>query len=174
MKALPYIFLFILLLGGCREPFEPGSKGYESALVVDGLITDQAGPYKVMLAQTARLDSPLFIPYSNCTVILEESTGKQELLKETKPGVYKTSEGGMHGTPGNAYRIRIETPEGQNYRSDFIEMKEPVQIDTVYAELKRISTNQHPNGLPGYQFFLDTKTAADPNSYLYWRLRETY
>jgi len=174
MKALPYIFLYILLLGGCREPFEPGSKGHESALVVDGLITDQPGPYKILLAQTARLDSPRFIPYTNCRVILEESTGQQEVLEETVPGVYQTSQGRIEGTPGNAYRIRIETPEGNNYRSDFIEMKEPVHIDTLYAKLKRISTNQHPNGLPGYQFYLDTKTAADPNSYFYWRLRETW
>ena len=53
-KRILFIAGLSLLLSGCVEPFHPDleSEDSESMLVVEGLITDQSGPFRIRLSST--------------------------------------------------------------------------------------------------------------------------
>ena len=159
---------------GCKDEFLLDSKTYESLMVVDGLITNEDGPYMVKISQSLPVNYLAEIPYENCIVTLIENTGKTEILTEIEPGKYMTSESGMKGIIGNEYSISITTPEGKEYKTDLQEMKELVEIDSVYAEFIYLKEEGYPFGLPGYQFYIDTKTAPSQDNYFLWNMIETY
>ena len=53
-------------------------------------------------------------------------------------------------------------------------MKEPVGIDSVYAELIKLEDENYVYGLSGYQFYMSSKTADNKNNFFLWKMIETY
>lgn len=174
MKIRYTLFFLIILLAGCRESFMPAYKDYQSALVVDGMITNQPGPYTVKLSKTRPVGEGELVPCSGCSVQIQEKDGDTETLIELDSGIYRSHEKGLQGKVGKAYRITITTPQGRFYQSDFEKIQTPARIDSVYAETEHHKSNMYPEGLPGYQFYIDTKRPPNDSTYLYWKMSETY
>ena len=174
MKIKYILPLLLLPLAMCEEPFMPGKKEYDRALVVEGMITNQPGPYTIRLSQTTPLGTDSISPLTGCNVALEEKAGPKHLLSETQPGVYQSAKKGIRGKVGHSYRLLIETPKGKTYQSDFIRMKPTVGIDSVYHRIEHHTSQNYPNGLPGYQFYLNTKKAVHDSTFFFWKLVETY
>ena len=166
--------LAMVILGSCREAYWPELKGYENLLVVDGLITDQPGPYEVRLSYSTSVQNPFLVPFKGAIVTIIDSEGLSETLTETEDGVYQTSETGIRGKVGQRYRIVINTPDGSTYESPFQEIRPPVGIAGVYAESKTIQTEDEFYPLYGKQFYLDTETALSDTTYLTWRMYGDY
>jgi hypothetical protein len=59
IKILPFVFLFS---DACIERFEVPAQVPQTALVVDGLITDQPGPYTVKLYTSVGITSKVTSP----------------------------------------------------------------------------------------------------------------
>ena len=100
MKIRYILLLFIIVMTGCRESFMPGYRDYQSALVVEGMITNQPGPYTIKLSKTQPVGDEEFIPYSGCSVELQEKNGESELLTELDSGIYRSAENGIQGEIG--------------------------------------------------------------------------
>ncbi|MCK5171671.1 MAG: DUF4249 domain-containing protein, partial [Bacteroidales bacterium] len=131
-------------------------------------------PYTIKLSLSSPINETGIIPFEACTVTILENDNNSEVLTEKEPGIYVTSEGGIQGVVGNNYSVSIITPEGKEYNTEPQEMKEPVAIDSVYAELLYLEEEAYPFGLPGYQFYIDTKTAPNQDNYFLWSMIETY
>ena len=158
---------------GCRDEFMPDLKKYEELLVVDAMITDEQGPYTVKLSRTSEVNNTSLNPYTGCRVRLAENTGAIETLTEVAPGTYQTTGEDISAGVGKSYQLMIETPQGEHYSSDFIEMKPKVDIQNVRAELQFKESIEYPWPLGGYQFFVSSApTSEDVN--LFWRLEETF
>ncbi len=172
---IKYIFLILLIITlGCKDEFLLDSKTHESLIVDDGLITNEEQLSIVKISKSLPVNYLAEIPYENCIVTLIENTGKTEILTEIEPGKYMTSESGMKGIIGNEYSISIFTPEGKEYHSDFQELIELVDLESVYAESIKLLHIDYPFGLPGYQFYVDTKTAPTQENYFLWSMTETF
>jgi hypothetical protein len=170
------LFLILVIFGyGCKEEFLPETKDKGQRLVVDGMITNEPGPYSIRISRSGNLNDTLLIPCRGCEVTLFEKDGKSEKLNEMSAGYYRTTYNGIQGEIGQAYKIRIETPEGTVYESNYQELKPPEKIDTIYSEkeIKRTSGELSPD-IPGYRFFIDTKPAAEDDTYFLWKLKETW
>ncbi|MCK5170010.1 MAG: DUF4249 domain-containing protein [Bacteroidales bacterium] len=174
MKIRNIILILSIIVLGCKDEFLLDSKTYESLIVVDGSLTNAEGPSIVKISKSLPVNYLAEIPYENCIVTLIENTGKTEILTEIEPGKYMTSESGMKGIIGNEYSISIFTPEGKEYHSDFQELKEPVDLESVYADSIKLLHIDYPFGLPGYQFYVDTKTAPTKENYFLWSMTETF
>ncbi|NOQ24107.1 MAG: DUF4249 family protein [Bacteroidales bacterium] len=168
------IILSILTLG-CKDEFLLETTKYKPIMVVDGMISNEEGPYVIKLS----LASPLpkeekEIPLEGCTVTLYENSIKSDDFLENEPGIYVISEDGIQGVIGNTYSISIITPDGKEYNTKPQEMKEPVEIDSLYTELLYHEEIDYPFGLPGYQFYIDTKATSNQENYFLWNMIETY
>src|SRR5450432_1173689 len=91
MKFARYIAILFLGLDSCIEPFNLSVKNQE-AFVVDGLITDQVGPYFVKISQTSAIDDQLDIVHwvSGVSASVIDELGNEEKLIEVTPGIYRT------------------------------------------------------------------------------------
>ncbi|MFV0266304.1 MAG: DUF4249 domain-containing protein [Draconibacterium sp.] len=168
------IALLVILIVGCKEEFLLKFDTDEKILVVEGDITNFEGPYSVRLSTTLPVNQPLRVPLENCTVTISDNTGQHEVLSETEPGVYETLKGGIQGIVGNEYSLSVVTPEGKRYETDFEKMEEPVEIDSVFAELTYKESLDYPFGLPGYQFYVNTKPGEKEDNYFLWKLTESF
>lgn len=174
LKLTTCILIALFYVFGCKEEFLLNNSLYKADLVVDGTLTNEPGPYKIEITESSPVNNYELIPIEQCVVTISDNHGHAEILKEVKPGVYITDQDGIQGKVGNSYMLSIKTPEGKEYVSDFQELKAPVAIQGVQAELENRNTQDYPSGLPGYQFYISTETIDEPDTYLMWKMEETY
>jgi len=167
------LIILVLFLFACREEFLLSFKTDEKVLVVEGEITNSSGPYSVRLSTSLPVNQPLKVPLQKCSVTISDNNGFSELLAESEPGVYVTDKAGIKGEVGNSYSLKVKTPDGKVYSTAYQQMKAPVEIDSVFAELTTQENLDFPFGLPGMQFFISTKAASEEAHFL-WNLTETY
>src|SRR5579872_154132 len=112
-SSIIYVFLFLI---ACVTPYEINTI-FQAQLVVEGLITDQPGPYQVKLSRTVPIqDQTLATDWVvGASVIVEDDQGNSETLVEMSPGNYYTNS--FQGVVGRSYHINIATNDGNVYQS---------------------------------------------------------
>lgn len=167
--------LFLFLFSSCTDEYWPdlGSK-YERLLVIEGLITDSPGPYTVKLSYSSSVDDPQYFPATGFDIRIWDDAGNNEQLLEEIPGTYNSSAEGIRGTAGRKYKITLTSPDDKYYESGYELLNSPVGIDSIYAVLEYRPRDYYPFDMPGYQFYIDTKPAAEDSVSFLWQLTQTY
>lgn len=161
------LFLLVGLLAQCITEFDPELNAVNTKLVVDGLITDQPGPYQVRITYSA--------PYNNteafagspaqASVYIKSDSGEEELLKYTSNGFFTTQATGIQGIVGRQYWLTIVLPNGTTYESIPELLQAAPEIDTVYTEYQELNAGF----LRGkFKVFLDTYDPAESANYYRW------
>ena len=169
MKPLLYI-VFIFTLYACIEPYEPDIEGYENLLVVDGLITNQAGPYQIRLTRSFPYKGGTEKLETEATVKVKDINNKEYIFEEITGGTYQNIDESFIGEIGNSYKLSIVTVEGNIYESDYEDLKKPIPIDTIYYQFK---SNEY-NDITGLQIFIDTHDDENKTWYYGWTYSETW
>jgi hypothetical protein len=114
IKILPFVFLFT---DACVERLDVPTQSSASSLIVDGLITDQPGPYIVKLYHSNDVLGNVgpFVASKGSVTIVDEA-GIEEKLSETTRGTYQTNLNGIRGVAGHTYHVEIFI-DGKEYRS---------------------------------------------------------
>ena len=181
MKKSLLLFIGIWFVGSCIDRVNipiPEFK-YDDVIVVSGLITDQPGPYTVELSNPIKVDTPVPVySFSNRYVAAKEVTifdnvGNSEVLQMTGDGIYQTKPGGIRGTVGREYTLRIETFDGRIVESLPDKMPPVGDIDTVYYEFTSFQPETSPTEY-GYRIYLDSHDTPGENNYLRWQFTGTY
>ena len=178
MNTKIHLLLGFAMLGlqfSCVEKYFPEiDSKYENVLVVDGMISNNPGPYYIKLSLASTVNEMEFLPLSGYNVKIVDDTGTTEQLSEISPGTYSTTPTGIQGIVGRSYQTRIVSPEGKTYQSEFEELKNPIGIDSVYAIFE---AHANPDGVfpyEGYQFYLNTKMAESDSNFYMWRLERSF
>ncbi len=176
-KAVLFLFL---LFPSCIDPVD-FSEGVDSkSLVVDGMITNEPGPYTIELERT--LNYTTTNEYTEkvrgAIVFLSDDAGNAETLTEGHmPGVYKTDPDGIQGVPGRYYKLEIFTPDGKHYASDY-ELLSPVsEIDSVYYERQQhqeLDKYNHVRTFVGFQIYIDTRDPENSGNFYMWSWSGTH
>src|SRR3982750_2723646 len=121
MRRFNLIPIAFLLMDACIEPLPVSVIHETNQLVVDGLITNDPGPYQVKLFYATRLDKTVRRPEveSGATVLILEQNGTSEKLVEILPGTYQTNSIGIQGEIGKSYQLRITTRSGKIYETAY-------------------------------------------------------
>ena len=122
----------VFTLYTCIDPFSPKLKGYDSLLVVDGLITDENSKYTVKLSSTIQDQntSPEMVP--DATVSISDEDNNITLLDNYGNGIYKSDSLKLRGISGKKYILHILTSQGAEYESEQCLMQPDPDIDSVY------------------------------------------
>lgn len=169
--------MIFLLLDACIDPLQIPLSSKGSLMVVDGMITNEPGPYQVSLFYSSNLENSarLAEPVSGATVSIVNSLNETELLSETSPGIYESSAAGMQGVVGVSYYLKIVTQTG-SYQSTTQTMAPSGTIDNLYFEFSSEEMID-PNGteiVDAFNLFIDSHGAeTDPNLYR-WRWTGVY
>jgi hypothetical protein len=163
------LVLCLLVLTTCITLFDPELTNEDPKLTVDGLITDQPGPYRVHLTYStaytvgnAKSDVTIF----DATVYIKDDLGNEEQLTYTKGGFYLSKVDGIRGEVGRSYSVRVELSNGKIYESIPEYMAPAPDIDTLYAIYRDV-----PEGFVQGEIdvFVETNDPVDEDNYYLWR-----
>jgi hypothetical protein len=175
MSRLSNILLALLVISlmSCIDDFDPVINSYQNLLVVDGGFSNEPGPHTVRLSLSTRVSDPGFIPVVNASVKITDNLDNIIFLDETEPGIYQTDEE-VSGVIGRSYTLEVITASGKTYVSETEKLTQPVEIDTVYHETVTRQETGYDYDLYGYEFYVNTRQADNPESYLKWDLEATF
>ncbi len=177
MKKVALFFAY-LLLSACVDPISYKTPASEYQLVVDGLITDEPGPYTVTLSLTRALDDYTVdtLPVNNAKITIKSDAGETDNLVPVadRPGVYKTTT--IQGIVGRSYSITITRSEGRVYESSSEKLMAPGSIDAILYEFVQqnpvIGGVQTIGGI--FKIFTNGKVGTGGENYVRWRVNGTY
>ena len=96
----------LICIMGCEKEIQLPLDTNQSILIIDGSITDEAGPYYIKLSKSLGItDSSNFPVITNATVIIKDNMGQIDTLKHEKLGIYKTNK--IKGMQGNTYFLEV-------------------------------------------------------------------
>lgn len=163
----------VFIFSTCIDPYTPKLKGYDSLLVVDGLITDANTSYIVKLSRTFQELYTVTSSVTDAVVFITDDIGTSSYLNNIGNGVYKTDSLEFRGMPGRTYILHIQTKEGEIYESDPCLMKSVPDIDNVYFAKDQQFVSNGTESQEGVSIYLDSKD-GDYNSYYRWGFDETW
>ncbi len=106
MKKITYIFIITLLFSSCEKVIDVDLNSADPQIVIEGVITNSAGPFSVTITQTTDYFEPSSYPaISNSIVNISDSEGNFETLVEVEPGVYQTAN--LQGVEGRTYDLYV-------------------------------------------------------------------
>jgi hypothetical protein len=121
----------IFVFGGCQKVIDIDLADSSPRLVVDGLVSDSLGPYRIRLSLSGcYFDQPALLPVSGAVVIISDNAGMTDSLKELSSGIYQTSK--IRGIPGKTYRLKVLSDHKQYEGSST--MRSHVKIDSLTIE----------------------------------------
>lgn len=158
------LHLGLALLLGCLDPYEPPVAPQDrNVLVVDGFLNSTDRAATVKLSHTVSISSSTtFSPERGAEVSIQSKAGYIFPLVEMDSGVYVAS--GLDLTPDDRYRLNIHTDQGENYVSDFIELKNVPPIDSVHWE----------PGEDGLTIYVNTHDFSGNTKHYRWYFDETW
>ena len=164
MKAGITLIFFFILLGSCREPYQPPTVLAQSnLLVVDAFLDGTNELCTVVLSRSQNVSDSKAKPMEkNATIQLMDSEGASYTLTETSAGNYSVSN--VTIDTQMKYQLRIKTEAGKSYQSDYVEIKKTPPIDDVTWE----ATDQ------GIQFYVSTHDDEKKSIYYQYRFVETW
>jgi hypothetical protein len=167
------ILVSLLILCACIDPYSPKIAGYESLLVVDGLITNANASYSIKLTRTFQDQNLVPAAVTDATVFISDDSGNKSFLIYKDNGIYKTDSIEFKGIPGRTYVLNIHTTDGMVYESEPCLMHAVPDIDSIYFEKSRELVNNETESQDGIRIYLDSKE-GDNNQYYRWAFDETW
>jgi len=174
-KQKLYIALFIsITLCTCIDPYSPKLMGYDSLLVVEGLITNEKAQYEVKLSKTMQTQNLIPEKVSDAVVSISDDHGISTMLINLGNGLYKTDSTVFVGVIGKIYTLHILTHEGKEYESEPTIMLPVPEIDSLYYSKNMEYTNNQSETHEGISIYLDSKEGNGFSSYIRWEYEETW
>ena len=166
------ILIALFTLYTCIDPYNPKLKGYDSILVVDGLITDENSSYSVKLSRTMQDQNTETVKVTDATVYISDNENNIANFKNRGNGMYKSDSLNFRGNPGRKYILHILT-SGKEYLSDECLMEPVSGIDSLYFAKDQELVNNNSENNEGLSVYLDSRAQND-NSYFRWTFDETW
>ena len=168
-----YIFIIIIALASCIDPYEVTVEEGLQLLTIEGIITNNPGPHAIKLTRSDTYGSVfegLIRPVAGATVIVRDDTGRVIFLTEDNEnrGNYLTP-ATFSGEVGRSYTLQIQLSDGKVYTSLPEKLSAVPPIDNLSYQVERIPVEGELNDDSGVQFLIDLKDPADENNFYYWR-----
>ncbi|HEY4935911.1 MAG TPA: DUF4249 family protein, partial [Puia sp.] len=144
----PITFILIFLFYSCQKVVTLKLNTVPLQIVIQGEVTDSAGPYSITINQTVDFYADnVFPPVSGAIVKISDDEGVTDSLIEYSPGVYSTHM--LQGRPGGTYTLSVFA-QNTNY-SAVSTMPMPVGLDSVTLESTNGFGNQRVNAIVNFQ-----------------------
>ncbi|MDX1542413.1 MAG: DUF4249 domain-containing protein [Christiangramia sp.] len=161
------IFLTLSFFVACVEPYEPATENFESALVVEGMITSKLKNQEIKLSQTYTLEEDTISYVNGAQVEVFSNRGESFDFRNTGNGIYR-SVNPFRAEEGVGYRLEIQV-NGKWYKSDEEKITGETNLDNVSAQREL-----NENGELGVAIFANTNEAVDGSKFYRYTYEETY
>ena len=176
MIRLNKIILFIVLgfLFSCIEEYYPESGETNEKIVIDGKLTNLTGIQSVRISRTVSITESSFRPVVGCIVEVTDNHGNSFEYFEARDGVYRREFKESEVEIGDSYALRVITPEGEEYVSDYVMMTESSPVDSVYYREESLVSFGEDFNYEGIQFYIDINASVNDSRYYGYQLVEAW
>lgn len=127
-RNIVILLLTFFVLNSCTKVIHIDLNNADPKLVIEGNITDQAGPYFVSLTKSIAFEASNNFPgVSGAFVTITDNNGVTDTLSETQQGTYQTHQ--LTGIPGHTYTLHVQV-DGKTYTAQS-SMPLKVNLDSV-------------------------------------------
>jgi hypothetical protein len=175
-NSITIIFIvLVIMLHSCIIPYEPNIKtGDINKFVVSGQVTDNAEYQTVSISTASPIGDPHNIPVSGCSVRIQDDRGDEFVMQESAEGLYRVRIDRSYLFPGASFKVDIITPGGIKIESDFDQMAECPDVDSVYFLRRDILSGEINQNAQAIQFYLDLDGGNTGTRFFRWELFETW
>jgi hypothetical protein len=171
-----YIYVFLLFLASCIDPYEVEVEQGPQYLTIDGTITSQAQVHRVRLTRGDTYGSifqGLIRPVTGATVIVRDNLGNVTFLTENQVDRgYYDSPATFAALVGRTYTLQIQLVDGKVYTSLPELVNASPAIKNLSYQSKRIPVEGEINDASGVQLIVDLDDPVDQNNFYYYRNSE--
>jgi len=154
--------LMILIFYSCEKVIDVDLNSASPKVVIEGIINNKPGPYKVSLTKTTDYFNPQDFPLiSGAEVIISDNLGNTEILSEKSAGNYEAS--AIEGIPGRTYTLQV-TIEGEAFSSTS-EMPNTTLIDSITSTEMPFMNPHSENTNPQYRITCYFKDSVGVNEF---------
>jgi hypothetical protein len=147
-------------------------KGYESLLVVEGIITNDTLSNEIRLSRTVQSGNSVPVRITDAEVSISDDLGTVITFTNNNDGLYKADPAGFKGEEGRTYTLHILTGTGEEYVSTPCTMLPVPEIDSVY-----FTADEEFSGsdiLSGIRINVASREAFESRNNLRWDLDESW
>ncbi|HQQ98571.1 MAG TPA: DUF4249 family protein [Cyclobacteriaceae bacterium] len=168
--------VLILLCAACvdRIIIDTGTVA-NYAIVIDGFISDQPGPYTIQVTKAFDIESKQSIktPINLKKLTISDNVGNKEDLSNPSTGVYRTAPNGIRGVVGRAYKIHLELLDGRIYESVPDTLQSAGSIDKVYTQFRE-DTNTDGSSKYGFDVLFNSTAGSKKSYFFLWKFVGTF
>ncbi len=125
------IAAFALVFSSCQKVIQIDLNSASPKIVIEGVVTDSLGPYRVMITKSGSyFNQPFIPPVEGAFVTISDDQGIVDTLSEEQPGIYLTTK--TQGIPGHSYFLKV-IAENNEYLASTT-MKTRVEIDSLFVQ----------------------------------------
>lgn len=169
-----FVVAACLLLMACIQEFEPKTEvkvetqQLASALVVDGLLTDELKNHRIMLTRAFDFEDEGPQAETAASVKVVSNTGTEFVFQETDPGLY-VAQNQFAVERDASYTLQINTTDGGRYTSEPVAT--PPKIEIADLRVERVTSDTDVDGVG---IFLDNAVESNDPTYFRYEYEETY
>jgi hypothetical protein len=159
-----YIVIAVVLIASlysCKKIVVLDLNNAPPQIVIQGEVTNDAGPYTVSINQSVGFYADNTFPtISGAIVKITDNNGVTDSLTETSPGIYSTHI--LQGVPGNTYTLSVFAQNTSYTATSTMPM--PVALDSVTFQtiggfgqknISAVVNFQDPAGIKNYYQFIE-------------------
>ncbi|QEH42489.1 DUF4249 family protein [Chitinophaga sp. XS-30] len=147
MKNIVSILFIALLFTGCEKIVDLDYKSNQSRIVIEGNITNEAGPYDVKVTKSTSLtDTSSYPAIDDAIVTLSDDAGNSETLMSIGNGTYRCNT--LVGEEGRTYTLTVQA-ENQTYTAQST-MPQRVPFDSIKVETNIVTGETEYSLIPVY------------------------
>lgn len=167
-----YITLIASLIAfistGCLEEFDFKTETFESAIVIEGTITNELKNQEILVSRTFRFEEEGPTAEANADVRIVDDLSNTYNFQESTPGKY-VSVNQFSALPNVNYQLLITTSDGRTYESTPTQLTNASQLDDV--NVNRITNN---DGVDGIEITVNSFDPTGNSKYYRYTYEETY
>jgi hypothetical protein len=140
----------------CIERFDPEIKSTDVLkYVVTGGVNKGDSIQRVNVSITSLISRPRAIPIVGCDVKIIDGKGNAYTAKDIQNGYYEVIIPECELVAGNTFKVDIQVKGGAHIVSDFDQIQDCPEVDSVYYILREIPTSTPVFPIRGIQFYLN-------------------
>ena len=155
-KIFFIITLLVLMLTSCIKSYEPVIESSDAVkYIVSGQVNLGDTVQRVNISKTSPVKEPWYYPISYCTVKILDDKGNSYPAIDLHDGNYEITIPASELKTGSSFKVDIELPDGVNIVSDFDQINDCPDVDSVYYILQDVPGSNPKIPAKGIQFYLN-------------------
>lgn len=174
-KNIFSIAIIALILVACVKHYEPVIESKDAVkFVVTGEVNKGDEVQRINVSTTSPVSSPKYFPVTGCVVKIIDGKGNSYLATDMQDGNYEAKIPESELTPGNSFKVDIVVPGGINIVSDFEQIHDCPEVDSLYYMIETIPASNPAFVIKGIRFYTNLDARNMDSRYFRWEAIESY